>query len=73
MLGAVGALYVGYFVIRMFGDLDGFVSRRNAEEFLVGPVLTLAFIPLLLRAAWVSRREQRQFRERFGGSLDVPG
>ena len=73
VLGAVGVIYVGYFVIRALGDLDGFVSRENAEEFLVAPVLTLALIPLLLGAAWRSRREQRNFRKRFHGPLDVPG
>jgi hypothetical protein len=73
VLAAVGVLYVGYFVIRVLSDLDGFLTRENAEEFLVGPVLTLALIPLLLGAAWLSRREQRNFPERFDGPLDVPG
>jgi hypothetical protein len=57
-------LYVGYFVIRALSDLDGFLTRENAEEFLVGPVLTLALIPLLLGTASLSRREQRNFPER---------
>lgn len=73
VLGAVGVFYVGYFVIRALGDPDGFLTRENAEEFLIGPVLTLAFIPLLLGAAWLSRREQRQFRQRFQGPRDLPG
>ena len=73
VLAAVGVLYVGYFMVRTLGDLDGFLSRENAEEFLVSPVLTLALIPLLLVAAWRSRREQRRFRQRFHGPLDLPG
>lgn len=69
---AVGLLYGGYFVIRVVADLDGFLSRTNAEDFLVGPALTIALIPLLLGAAWLSRREQRNLRTRFDGRLDVP-
>jgi hypothetical protein len=65
VLAAVGVLYVGYFVIRVLNDFDGFLSREHAEEFLVGPALTLALIPLLLVAAWVSRQEQRNLRKRF--------
>lgn len=73
VLATVGAIYVGYFVFRVVTDFDAFLSRENAEEFLVGPVLTLALIPLLLGAAWLSRREQRNFRKRFHGPLDAPG
>jgi hypothetical protein len=73
VLAAVGVLYVWYFVIKVLSDFDGFLSREHAEEFLVGPALTLALIPLLLGAAWFSRREQRNLRTRFGGPLDVPG
>jgi hypothetical protein len=73
VLVAIGTVYIGYFMIRALADLDGFLSRNHAEEFLVGPVLTLALIPLLLGAAWLSRREQRNFRKRFDAPLDVPG
>ena len=73
VLAAVGMLYLGYFVIRALGDSDGFLSRANAEGFRVGPVLTLALIPLLLGAAYLSRREQRNFRKHFHDPLDVSG
>jgi hypothetical protein len=65
VIASVGLLYVGYFVVRVVGDLGGFFSRKNAEDFLVGPVLTLMVIPLLLAWAWVSRWEQRKLTERF--------
>jgi hypothetical protein len=72
VLAEVG-LYVGYFVIRVLNEFDGLLSGEHAEEVLVGPAPTLALIPLLLGAVWVSRREQRNVRKRFGGPLDVPG
>lgn len=65
VLASVGLLYVGYFLVRVVGDLGGFFSRKNAEDLLVGPVLTLMVIPLLLTWAWMSRWEQRKLTERF--------
>jgi len=72
VLVAVGVFYLGYFVIRVLGDLDGFLTRENAEDFLVGPALTLTLIPFLYVAAFVSRREQRNLRKRLKASLDSP-
>lgn len=57
-LAAIGLTYLGYFLARVFADLDGFLTRGTAEDFLVGPVMTLALVPFLYTAAWVSRREQ---------------
>jgi hypothetical protein len=34
------------------------LTRQHAEEFLVGPVLTITLLPFLYGAAWLSRREQ---------------
>lgn len=72
VLAAVGVFYLLYFVVRVLSDLDGFLTRENAEDFLVGPVLTIALIPLLYGFAWVSRREQENLRERFRARLDSP-
>jgi hypothetical protein len=58
MLAAIGLTYFGYFVARVFSDLDGFLSRGTAEDFLVAPVMTIALVPFLYAAAWVSRRDQ---------------
>jgi hypothetical protein len=70
VLVAVGSAYLTYFVIRVLTDLDAFLTRENAEDFLVGPALTLALIPLLYAAAWLSRREQRNLRKRFRERVD---
>lgn len=74
VLVAVGLLYLAFFVVKALGDLDGFLSRENAEGFLVGPALTVALIPFLLAVAWLSRREQANLRKRFrsaSGSASV--
>ncbi len=70
VLVAVGVVYLGYFVISVLGDLDGFLTRQNAEDFLVGPVLTLALIPFLYSAAWWSRREHKNLHKRFRANPD---
>ena len=72
VLVAVGAFYLGYSAIRVFGDLDGFLTRENAEDFLVGPALTLTLVPFLYAAALMSRREQQNLRKRFRARLDSP-
>jgi hypothetical protein len=65
VLAAVGFLYLGYFVFRALTDLDAFFSRQNAEDFLVGPALTVMLVPFLLFWAWFSRREQQIFQRRW--------
>jgi hypothetical protein len=51
---------------------DGFLTRENAEGFLVAQALTLAFVPFLYGVAWVSRREQANLRRRFRPISDSP-
>jgi hypothetical protein len=65
VLIAVGLLYLSYFAIRLITDVDGFLTRKNLEDFLVPPLLTVTLVPFLLGAAWVSRREQDNLRGRF--------
>jgi hypothetical protein len=63
VLTTVGVVYLAYFAVRGVGDLlDGAISREPAEEFLVGPVLTIALIPLLYVAARWSRRDKENYR-----------
>lgn len=69
---AIGTLYLVHFLVRAVGDLDGFLTRERAEDFLVGPVLTLALIPFLYALAWVSRREQDNLRKRFRSASNSP-
>jgi hypothetical protein len=65
VIGAVGTFYFLYFLVRVFTDLGGFWTRENAEDFLVGPVLTFALIPFLYAVAWYSRRELASLRKQF--------
>jgi hypothetical protein len=65
VLVAVGLVWFGYFVVRVATDVSGFLTRENAEDFFVPPVLTLALVPFLLGAPWLSRREQENLRRRF--------
>jgi hypothetical protein len=64
VLIAVGLLYLSYFAIRLVTDVDGFLTRKNLEDFLVPPLLTVTLVPFLLGAAWISRREQESLRAR---------
>jgi hypothetical protein len=65
VLVAVGLVWFGYFVLRVVTDISGFLTRENAEDFYVPSMLTLALVPFLLGAAWLSRREQESLRRRF--------
>ena len=72
VLITIGVFYFSYFVISALRDLDGFLTRENAEAFLVGPVLTIALIPFLYAWAWISRWDQRRMRARFAAAHDSP-
>lgn len=65
VLGSIGTLYVVYFLARAFTDPGRFWSRENAEDFLVGPALTVALIPFLSGVTWYSRRELAKLRRQF--------
>lgn len=72
VLVAVGIFYLGYFAVRVLNDLEGFLARKNAEDFLIGPFLTLALIPFLYGAAWLSRREEQEnLRKRWRTRSDA--
>jgi hypothetical protein len=72
VLIAVGLFYLGYFIVRVFGDFNAFLTRDNAEDFLTPPALTLALIPFLCVAAWRSRREQENLRNQFRARFNSP-
>jgi hypothetical protein len=62
VIAVIGFTYLGNFLARALTDLDGFLSRDTAEDFLIGPVLTLAVIPVLYVVSWVSRRQVQALR-----------
>lgn len=65
VLVAVGLIWLGYFALRVVTDVNGFLTSENAEDIFVPPLLTLALVPFLLGAAWLSRREQENLRRRL--------
>lgn len=72
VLVIVGLVYLIHFAVRVFADLDGFLTRENAEDFLVGPVLTIALIPFLYGVGWASRRDQENLRKRWRSASNFP-
>jgi hypothetical protein len=62
---ALGLIYLAQFLGAALRDEEGFLTRGHAEDFLVGPVMTLALIPFLYGAAWVSHREMENLHKRF--------
>jgi hypothetical protein len=65
VLIAIGAFLLISFAAHAIFDLDGFLSRENAERLLVVPTLTVAFIPFLYAVAWYSQRELANLRRQF--------
>jgi hypothetical protein len=61
----LGVILLAHFFFRAVTDLDGFLTRENAEDFLVGLILTITLVPLLYPWAWMSRWEQNRLRRRF--------
>jgi len=72
VLMAIGAGLIIYAVESAATDPDGLFSRDHAERFLVGPVMTIALMPLLIAIAWWCRREQQNLCRRFYPNLDSP-
>lgn len=59
-ISLIGFAYLGNFLVRAVTDLDNFLSRDTAEDFLVGPILTIAVIPFLYLVSWFSRNQVRR-------------
>jgi hypothetical protein len=43
----IGFGLLAHVLVRVFSDLSGFMTRENAEDFLLAPALTLASFPIL--------------------------
>jgi hypothetical protein len=72
VLVAIGFGLLAYVAFSALSDLGGFLTRDNAEKFLVAPALTVAFIPFLYCVGWLSRREQANLRKRLRAASDAP-
>jgi hypothetical protein len=69
---AIGLGLLAYVAFSALSDLGGFLTRDNAEKFLVAPALTVAFIPFLYCVGWLSRREQANLWKRIRADLGSP-
>lgn len=65
VLVAVGFGLMTYVAASAIGDLDGFLTRKNAEDFLVAPALTVALVPFLFGVAWVHDASKRTSASAF--------
>jgi hypothetical protein len=65
VLVAIGLSLLAYVAFSALTDLGGFLTRENAEKFLVAPGLTVAFVPFLYCVGWLSRRERANLRKRL--------
>jgi hypothetical protein len=69
---ALVLIYLAHFLGAAIADVEGFLTREHAEDFLIGPVMTLALIPFLYGAAWVSHREMENLHKRFRSASNSP-
>jgi hypothetical protein len=72
ILVAIGLGLLAYVAFSALSDLGGFLTRDNAEKFLVAPALTVAFIPFLYCVGWLSRREQGNLWKRIRADSGSP-
>jgi hypothetical protein len=64
VLTAFGLALLVHFAVSAISDLEGFLTRENAEDFLVAPALTLAFAPFLYVVVRLAKREMANLRKR---------
>jgi hypothetical protein len=72
VLTTVGFGLLIYVMVSAITDLNGFLTRENAEDFLIGPALTIALMPLLYGIVLWVRQEMKNLRKRFYPSFDSP-
>ena len=47
VITTIGFGLLAYVLVNVFSDLSGFLTRENAEDFLLAPALTLASFPII--------------------------
>jgi hypothetical protein len=72
VLTAIGLSLLLYAAVSALTDLDAFLTRENSEDFLVGPAMTVALMPLLCGIAAMVGWEMRNLRRRLYPNLDSP-
>jgi hypothetical protein len=70
VITTIGFGLLAYVLVSVFNDLSGFLTRENAEDFLLVPALTLASFPILfVIVRWV-RSDTAGVRRRWQAGID---
>lgn len=72
VLIAVGLCYLIYSAVKGLSGSDGLLTRENAEDFLVGPALTVVLVPFLYGLVWLSPHERENLRKRWRSASNSP-
>lgn len=70
VITTIGFGLLAYALVRVLHDLSGFLTRENAEGFLLAPALTLASFPILFvvvrRVRWDTAAVRRRWQAGIG-------
>ena len=69
VITTIGFGLLAYVLVSVFSDLSGFLSRENAEDFLLAPVLTLASFPILFAVVRWVRWDTAAVRRRWQAGI----
>lgn len=70
VMTTIGFCLLAYVVVRLFSDLSGFLTRENAEGFVLAPALTLASFPILFVVVRWVRWDTAAVRRRWQAGID---
>jgi hypothetical protein len=65
----IGFGLLAHVLVRVFSDLSGFMTRENAEDFLLAPALTLASFPILFVVVRWVRLDTAAVRRRWQAGI----
>jgi hypothetical protein len=69
VITTIGFGLVGYVLVSVISDVSGFLTRENAEDFLLAPALTLASFPILLVVVGWVRWDTAALRRRWQAGI----
>jgi hypothetical protein len=69
VITTIGFGLLAYVVVSVLSDLSGFLTRENAEDFLLAPALTLASFPILFVVVRWVRWDTSAVRRRWQAGI----
>jgi hypothetical protein len=69
VITTIGFGLLAYVLVSVFGDLRGFFTRENAEDFLLAPALTLVSLPILFVVVRWVRWDTAAVRRRWQAGI----